>query len=33
MKSMAMDVNGVVYVSDEIGNGGGFDLFGWFFPA
>ena len=33
MKSMAMDVNGIVYVSDGIGNGGGFGLFGWFFPA
>ena len=28
MKSMAMDVNGVVYVSDEMGNRGGFGLFG-----
>ena len=33
MKSIAMDVNGVEYVSDEIGNGGGFGLFGWFFLA
>ena len=30
---MAMDVNGMVYMSDEMGNGGGFGLFGWFFPA
>ena len=33
MKSIAMDVNGMGYVSDEIGNKGGFGLFGWFFPA
>ena len=28
MKSMAMDMNGMVYVSDGMGNGGGFGLFG-----
>ena len=28
-----MDVKGVEYVFDGMGNGGGFDLFGWFFPA
>ena len=28
MKSMAMDVNGMVYASDGMGNGGGFGLFG-----
>ena len=28
MKSIAMDVNGMGYVSDEIGNKGGFGLFG-----
>ena len=33
MKSIAMDVNGVEYVSDGIGNGGGFGLFSWFFLA
>ena len=33
MKSIAMDVNGMEYVSDEIGNRGGFGWFGWFFPA
>ena len=26
-----MDVNGVSYVSEVIGNGGGLGLFGWFF--
>ena len=33
IKSMAIDVNGVEYVSDGIGNREGFGLFGWFFPA
>ena len=33
MKSIAMDVNGMGYVSDGMGNKGGFGLFGWFFPA
>jgi hypothetical protein len=28
MKSMAIEVNGVLYVSDEIGNKGGLGLFG-----
>ena len=33
MKSMAMDVNGMEYILDKIGNGGGLGLFGWFFFA
>ena len=33
MKSMAMDMNGVEYISDEMGNSGGLGLFGWFFLA
>ena len=33
MKSMAMDVNGVKYISDEIGNRGGLGLFAWFLFA
>ena len=31
MKSIAIDVKGVEYVSEAMGNGGGFGLFGWFF--
>ena len=33
MKSMAIDVNGIVYISDGMGNRGGLGLFGWFFFA
>ena len=33
MKSMATDVNGVEYVSDDMGYGGGLGLFGLFFFA
>ena len=31
MKSIAIDVKGVEYISEAMGNGGGFGLFGWFF--
>jgi hypothetical protein len=33
MKSKAMDVKGLVYSSDGMGNGGGFAFVGWFFLA
>ena len=33
MKSIAMDVKGVEYMSDEMGNREGLVLFGWFFFA